>query len=214
MVNQLIQSVEKWKTLAQPIKAYNADYHNVANLVRELALYLWKEHGKPDFARQLFKMLQEEFADVDQIVTLIAEDIKALEAPERARLDVQVQAEKLRAAADAKHDDSDLSQMVNQLIQSAKEWKTLTQPFKAYRSDYNYIANLVRELALHLWHEHGKLDSSRQLFKMLQVEFAEAGEIAVSHCQTPRCAQGARACTLRCSGTGGETASRRGCEKT
>ena len=179
MVNQLIQSVEKWKTLAQPIKAYNADYHNVANLVRELALYLWKEHGKPDFARQLFKMLQEEFADVDQIVTLIAEDIKALEAPERARRDFQVQAEKLRAAADAKHDDSNLSQMVNQLIQSAKEWKSLAQPFKAYRSDYNYISNLVRELALHLWHEHGKLDFSRQLFKTLQVEFAEAGEIAV-----------------------------------
>ena len=178
MANQLIQSVKKWKPLAQPINVYNADYHNVANLVRELALYLWKEHGKPDFARQLFKMLQEEFADVDQIVTLIAENIKALEAPERARLDVQVQAEKLRAAADANHHDSNLSRMVNQLIKSAKRWKTLAQPFKAYHADHCHVANLVRELALHLWNEHAKPNLSRQLLMMLQKEFAEVDEVA------------------------------------
>ena len=177
MANQLIQSVKNWNVLARPTETYHADYSNVANLVRELALYLWKEHGKPDFARQLFKMLQEEFADVDQIVTLIAEDIKALEAPECARLNVQVQAEKLRAAADAKHDDSDLSQMVNQLIHSVKKWKALAQPFESYRTDHYNVANLVRELARHLCHEHGKLKFFRQLMKMLQEVFAEIGKI-------------------------------------
>ena len=179
MASQLIQSVKEWKALAQPIRAFYAYYYNVANLLRELAFHLWNEHGKLDVSRQLFKMLQVEFGDVGEIAVLIAKHLDALEAPKRERLNLEAQVKRLRIAADAKHHDSNLSQMANQLIRSAKGWKTLAQPFKAYRSDYNYIANLVRELALHLWHEHGKLDVSRQLFKMLQVEFAEAGEIAV-----------------------------------
>ncbi len=177
MVNQFNKSVKKWKSLAQPIKAYNEDYCNVANLVRELALYLWKEHGHLDSARQLLEMLQEEFVKTREIVALIAEDLKALEAPERARMEVQVQVEKLRAAADAKKSDSFLNPMVNQLIQSVKEWKTCAQPIEAYYVDYYHVANLVMELARHFWHEYGKISHARQLMKMLQEVFAEIGEI-------------------------------------
>ena len=148
-INSLIQSVKNWKVLAQPTEAHHAGYSNVANLVRELALYLWKERGELDSARQLFEMLQEEFAKVSEITTLVAEDLKALEAPERARLGVQAQAEKLRAAADAKKPDSILSPMVNQLIHSVKKWKALAQPFESYRTDHYNVANLVRELALY-----------------------------------------------------------------
>ena len=177
MVNQLIQTLKKWNTLAQPIKADNADYRNVANRVRELALHLWKKHGKIGYARQLLEAIQEEFAKVCEIVALIDEDLKALEAPERARLDVQVLTEKLRSAADAKKSDSILNPMVNQLIQSVKEWKALAQPLESYRTDHYNVANLVRELARHLWHEHGKISPTRQLLKMLQEVYAGIGEI-------------------------------------
>ena len=176
-INSLIQSVKNWKVLAQPTEAHHAGYSNVANLVRELALYLWKERGELDSARQLFEMLQEEFAKVSEITTLVAEDLKALEAPERARLGVQAQAEKLRAAADAKKPDSILNPMVNQLIHSVKKWKALAQPFESYRTDHYNVANLVRELALYFRTEHGKLEFFRQLMKMLQEVFAEIGKI-------------------------------------
>ena len=178
MVNQLIQTIKEWKTLAQPIKAYHVDCHNIANVVRELALHLWKEHGKLDLSRQLFNMLQEEFAAVREINTLIAKDIDALEAPERARIDVQKQTEKLQAAVDEKKPNSILTPMVNQLIQSVKKWKTLAQPIKAYYGDYRNVTNLVRELAQHLWTKHGTLDFARQLLEALQEEFAEIREFA------------------------------------
>ena len=153
-INSLIQPVKNWKVLAQTTKAHHADYCNVANLVRELALYIWKQYSEPDSyrqlpeiireefaeirdsARQLLEMLQEEFAEIRDIAALIVEDLKALEAPERARIEVQVQVEKLRTAADAKKPDSNLSPKVSQVIQSVKEWKTLTQTFHSYRRDH------------------------------------------------------------------------------
>lgn len=180
MVNQLIQSVKNWKVLAQSTETTSGEkrnHHDAANLVRELALHLWKEHGKLDYARQLLEMLQEEFAKVREIAALIAEDLKVLEAPERTRIEVQAQAEKLRTAADAKKPDSILSPKVSQLIQSVKEWKALAQPFHSYRTDHYNVANLVRELARHLWHEHGKINHTRKLMKMLQEVFAEISEI-------------------------------------
>ena len=178
MVNHLIQAVNEWETLTQPFESYRADYYSVANLAIELALYLWRECGKLDCSRQLLKMLQKVFADVHEIATLISRDITALESPERARLDVKLQAVKLRAAADAKQPDPVLSEMVNQLIQAVNEWKALAQPIKAYSADYYHVAYLVQELARHLLKEHGKLDNSRLLFKMLQQEFAEVDQIA------------------------------------
>ena len=114
-------------------------------------------------------MLQEVFAEIGKITTLIAEDIKALKAQEHAGQEINLQVVRLRAAADAKKPDSILIPMVNQLIQSVEKWKTLAQPIKAYNADYHNVANLVRELALYLWKEHGKPDFARQLFKMLQV---------------------------------------------
>ncbi len=177
MAIQLIQSVKEWKTLAQPVRAYAADYYNVTNLLRELALYLWNEYAKANLSRQLLKMLQEEFAQLDEIANLVAEDLNTLETPERARLDVKVEAEKLRAAVDAKQPDSILNQMVDQFIQRVKEWNALAQPFESYRADYYSVANLVMEMTLHL-RQHNRRNSARKLFEMIQEEFAEIDEIA------------------------------------
>ena len=177
MANRLIQSVRRWKPLAQPIRTSNSDCLYVANLVRELAVYLRNEHDNLNVSLQLLKTLQKEFAEIGEIANLVAELVKALEAPEHARLDVKKDIRKLRSAADAKKPDSILNPMVNQLIQSVKEWKALAQPFHSYRKDHKEVANLVRELSRHLWHEHGKISHTRKLMKMLQEVFAEIGEI-------------------------------------
>ena len=177
MANQLIQSVKRWKPLAQPIRASSADCRHVANLVRELALYLGNEHENLNVSLQILKMLQKEFAEIGEVANLVAEDVKGLEAPEHARLDVKTRVRKLRRAADAKKPDSILRPMVNQLIHSVKEWKTLAQPIKAHNTDCFDITNLVRELARRLLREHGKISHARQLMKMLRDVFSEIGEI-------------------------------------
>ena len=178
MATQLIRSVNEWKALAQPIEAYYADYNHVAYLVQELAGHLLNEHGKLDDSRKLLEMIQEEFSQVGEIATLVDEHLEKIEELERMRLNVKIQGEKLRAAADAKQPDSILSETVSQLIQAVNEWKARAQPIEAYNKDYCHVAYFVQELAHHLMNEHGKLDDSRKLYKMLQQEFAEVDEIA------------------------------------
>ena len=177
MANRLIHSVKRWKPLAQPIRASNADCRHVSNLVRKLALYLRNEHDNFNVSLQLLKTLQKEFAEIGEVANLVAEDVKGLEAPEHPRLDVKTRVRNLRRAADANKPDSFLDPMVNQLIRSVKEWKALAQPFHSNRTDHYSVANLVRQLARHLWREHGKISHTRKLMKMLQEVFAEIGEI-------------------------------------
>jgi hypothetical protein len=95
MVNQLIQVVKNWDTVAQPIqistKSRGLDHdasRRVAGLVRGLAIHMFNEHGKFDFSRQLTNMLQEVFAEVGEVAERTAEDADALEdiAEQRARL--------------------------------------------------------------------------------------------------------------------------------
>jgi len=103
MVNQLIQVVRNWDTVAQPIqistKSRGLDHdasRRVAGLVRGLAIHMFNEHGKLDFSRQLTNMLQEVFAEVGEVAERTVEDANALEdiAKQRARL---IEAEKNRA---------------------------------------------------------------------------------------------------------------------
>jgi len=95
MVNQLIQIVKNWDTIAQPIqvstKSRGLDHvasHRVAGMVRGLAIHMFNEHGKLDFSQQLTNMLQEVFAEVGEVAERIAEDADALGeiAEQRARL--------------------------------------------------------------------------------------------------------------------------------
>ncbi|MCU8071366.1 hypothetical protein L5M18_18670 [Shewanella sp. SM20] len=85
MVNQLIQVVKNWDTVAQPIqvstKSRGLDHdasHRVAGLVRGLAIHMFNEHGKLDFSQQLTNMLQEVFAEVGEVAERTAEDADAL----------------------------------------------------------------------------------------------------------------------------------------
>ncbi len=85
MVNQLIQIVKNWDTVAQPIqistKSRGLDHdasQRVAGLVRGLAIHMFNEHGKLDFSQQLTNMLQEVFAEVGDVAERTAEDADAL----------------------------------------------------------------------------------------------------------------------------------------
>jgi len=93
--------------------------------------------------------------------------------------------EKLRASVDAEWPDSTLTPMVDQLIQVVKNWDAVAQPIqvsaKSRGLDHDAshrVAELVHELTIHLFNEHGKLDFSQQLTNMLQEVFAEVGEVA------------------------------------
>ena len=94
MVNQLIQVVKNWDTVAKPIqvstKSRGLDHdasRRVAGLVRGLAIHMFNEHDKLDFSLQLTNMLQEVFAEVGEVAERTAEDADALgEIAERRKL--------------------------------------------------------------------------------------------------------------------------------
>ena len=195
MVNQLIQVVKNWETVAHPIQvikkskglSHEASYL-IAVHVRELAVNLFKEYDKLDFSRQLINMLQEVFTEHDELTERIAEDVKTLDeiAEERKHLiEIEALVEKLQAAADAESPDSTLAPMVNQLIQVVKNCDTnahqiqVIEKSKRLSHGASYlIAGRVRELAVNLFNEHGQLDFSRQLINMLQEVFTEDDELA------------------------------------
>jgi hypothetical protein len=86
LINQLIQIVENWDTVAQPIqvstKSRGLDHdasQRVAMLVRGLAIGLFNEHGKLDFSQQLTNILQEVFAEIGEVAERTAEDANALD---------------------------------------------------------------------------------------------------------------------------------------
>ena len=121
---------------------------------------------------------------IDDLVDSYGLEVKdALEEEER---NIKRLAEKLRAVADAKRPDSILSPMVNELIQAVEDWDFVAQPIQVSAKSRglphavsNHVAHIVRELAVHLWNEHRKLDFSRQLTHMLKEVFAEDVELGV-----------------------------------
>jgi hypothetical protein len=94
LVNQLIEVVRNWKSVAHPIqvsaKSRGLDHvasHRVANLVRDIAIDMFNEHEKLEFSQQLVSMLQQVFAEVSEVAERCAEDSDALaEIAERRKL--------------------------------------------------------------------------------------------------------------------------------
>ena len=161
MVNQLIQSVKSWDTATQPVEANSG----VAFTVREVALHLCNKHRKIDFAIQITNALIGVFNANSvgvEVVTRLTEDKAALVAMKNFE-NINTQVEQLKEASDAKQSDYTLSPMVNQLIQSVKSWNTTAQTVDAN----NGVAFTVRNIALHLWNEHQKLDFAIQITNAL-----------------------------------------------
>lgn len=92
--------------------------------------------------------------------------------------------EKLRLEADEERPDSALAPVVAQLIQAVKDWDVVAQPIQVSRISQGRfhdasveLARRVRELALHLWNEYGKLDFCQQIINMLREVFTEVSEV-------------------------------------
>jgi hypothetical protein len=186
VVNQLIQVVKNWDTVAQPIqvstKSRGLDHeasHRVAGLVRDLAIHMFNKHEKLDFAQQLTNMLQCVFAEVGKIVDSTAEDAIALgEIAEKRVLHSEVSKVKelttqIKADVDGGRPDAYLSPKVYQLCQLLKNWK-----IDPNHDASQYIASVARDLAIHMFNEHDKLDFAQLLTKAIFEVFHDAGEIS------------------------------------
>lgn len=122
--------------------------------------------------------------------SLIADLVDAYEADAQEFLDkeegnILILVDKLRAAVDTGADDSALAPLVHRLIQVVKNWDMVAQPIQVSTKSrgLDHIASLrvaktLRNLAIYLFNQHGKLELCRQLTDMLQEVFAEVGEIA------------------------------------
>ena len=186
IVDQLIQVVKDWDTIAQPIqlsKRSRGERHiaslEIAGRVRKLAVDLLRKYNKIDFSQQIINMLKEVFAEVPEVDELITADSRRLRDFQKFN-DIYIQVEKLMEASDAKKPDYTLASMVNQLIQTVKTWNVYTQPVETNDD----VALLVRNIALHLWNEQQKRDVARRIASTLFDVFVGieviAGQLYVS----------------------------------
>ena len=183
MINRFVQAVKNWDSFAQPIQinkkiqglSHDASYR-VAARVRRLAVDLFNKHDRLDFSQQLTNMLQEVFAEVDEIAEYLAEDARTLARfaeQRKQRVKIEALMEKLRTAADGQSPDSILAPMVNQLIQDINNLDTVAQSVEGH-----LIATSVRDLAVDLFNKHDQFDFARQLTYTLQRVFAGVDDIA------------------------------------
>jgi len=185
MVNQLIKVVRNWDTVAQPIqvstKSRGLDHdasRRVAGLVRGLAIDMFNEHGKLEFSQQLTNMLQEVFAEVGEVAERTAEDADALaEIAEQRALYSQVSkieefTAQIKADVDSGRPDAYLSPKINQLCQLVMRWEIDPEHDASQQ-----VATIIRNLAIHIFNKHDKLDFSQQLTKTLLGAFKNAGEV-------------------------------------
>ena len=85
MVDELLQTVGNWDVIAQPIQLnrnrqglrHNAS-HNVADRVRQLAIFLFNEYGELDLSQEILNVLQEVFTEIPAIAERITADLNAL----------------------------------------------------------------------------------------------------------------------------------------
>jgi hypothetical protein len=186
LVNQLIQVVKNWDTVAQPIqvsaKSRGLDHdasHRVASLVRGLAIDMFNEHGKLHFSQQLTTMMQEVFKEVGKVADRTAEDVDALgEIAEQRVLQSEVSkveelTTQIKADVDGGRPDTYLSPKVNQLCQLVMNWEIDPE-----HDASQHTARVVRNLAIHMFNKHGKLDFAQQLTEALLEVFDDAGEIS------------------------------------
>lgn len=185
-VNQLIQVVKNWDSVAQPIqvsaKSRGLDHeasHRVAGLIRDLAIHMFNEHKKLDFSQQLTNMLRDVFAEVGEIADRTTEDANALAEIAEKRVihsevsKVQELITQIKADVDGGRPDTYLSPKIYQLCQLLKNWK-----IDPNHDASQYIASVARDLAIHIFNKHDKLDVAQLLTKAILEVFHDAGEIS------------------------------------
>ena len=92
--------------------------------------------------------------------------------------------ERIKTSADAGNPDTTLSPMVYQLAHVVENWCSIAKPIQISAKsrgldhyDSKNIANIVRDLAIHLFNEHNKIELSKQLTNILLQNFAEVVKI-------------------------------------
>lgn len=93
--------------------------------------------------------------------------------------------EQIAESSDEGESDENLSEMVDKLIFTVKNWDRIAQPIQVSTKSRGLrhgasqqIAHKVRNLVIHLLNKHQKLDLSRKITAMLQEVFAEVVEVA------------------------------------
>lgn len=186
VVNQLIQVVKNWDTVAQPIqvsaKSRGLDHdasHRVASLVRGLAIHMFNAHDKLDFSQQLTNMLQDVFKEVGKVAERTAEDADTLGGIAAQRVlhskvsEVEELTTQIKAEVDGGRPDTFLSPKIYQLCQLVLNWKIDPE-----HDASQHTACVVRNLAIHMFNKHDKLDFAQKLTSALLKVFVDAGEIS------------------------------------
>ena len=176
MVTQLIKTLKSWDLSTQPYET-NA---MVAYTVRSVALHLWNEHQKLDFAIMITNNLIEVFSSVTEIAKCLAEDKKVLDEHVitskgiKKFEEINLLVNKIKEAADTNKSDYTITPIVNQLIQAVKTWETSGQPLEANQT----VAFTVRSLAIYLWNEHQKLKFPLCIIEILCDVFQGVPEVS------------------------------------
>ena len=184
-INQLIDTVKEWDTIAQPIqlnKRSRGERHNesfkIAAQCRDLAASLFLEQRNYDMAHKITNMLQGVFAEVPELLEHIKADAKSLEQqiPFIKQLEmfekIKRQTEDIKKAADAYSSDYLLAPLITELIQTVKAWDT-SAPVEANST----VAIIVRNTALYLWNEHLKLDEATKITEILIKVFINPNKV-------------------------------------
>ena len=121
---------------------------------------------------------------------LIEDTVDAYEEGAEAILEteeknIEIQDKQIRIAADEETSDAVLTLMVDELLQTVKDWDVIAQPIQLskdrqglrHNASHN-VADRVRQLAIHLFNEYDKLDFSQKILNVLQEVFIEVPAIA------------------------------------
>ncbi len=98
---------------------------------------------------------------------------------------IETQDKKIRIAADEETSDGILTTMMDELLQTVKDWNVIAQPIQlkkkrqGLRHDASHhVADRVRQLAIFLFNEYDKLNFSQKILNVLQEAFTEIPAIA------------------------------------
>ncbi len=112
-------------------------------------------------------------------------EAEAQEFLDKEESSIYLLVQRLGAAVEMKKSHSKIAHLVSQLIGVVRNWDTVAQPIQVSIKSRGLsheasqrVAGKVRDLAIHLFNKHGKLDFSQQLIKMLQEVFAEVVDFA------------------------------------
>jgi hypothetical protein len=112
-------------------------------------------------------------------------EIDAQDFLDKEEANIEILLKQIRSLADGNTSDSLLAPVIDELINVVKNWDVVAQPIQVSTKSRGLghdastrVAQNVRDVAIHLFNEHDKLDLSRRITAMLQEVFAEVVDVA------------------------------------